>query len=321
MKRFRNCIVLTLFCIFLLCQSVSAADLIPGGQLIGMELRDNTVTIAAFDEELGSAAKAAGLKVGDKILSIDKTPVHCAEDVRKTLTCSDGQVDVSVLRDGKTKTVKLSPAITTDGPRLGLYLKQGLTGVGTVTWYDPDSGVFGALGHGVNSADGSLLHMEEGNAYAADILAVKKGKIGQAGQLMGSLKGIQALGKLNKNTPQGIFGNLDFPLTGEAIPTASAQQIKTGPAQIRSTVKGDQVQEYSVEILKIYPNSNCTGRNMLLKITDPALLDATGGIVQGMSGSPIIQDGKLIGAVTHVLVNDPTTGYGIFIENMLDAAA
>ncbi len=321
MKRFRNCIVLTLFCIFLLCQGVSAADLlIPGGQLIGMELRDNTVTIAAFDEELGTDAKEAGLKVGDRIVSIDNQKVHCAEDVRHALTRSDGRVDISVLREGKTKTVALSPRITTEGPKLGLYLKQGLTGVGTVTWYDPDSGAFGALGHGVNNKDGTLLHMEEGNAYASGILAVKKGKVGEPGQLMGCLKGSQVLGKLKKNTPQGIFGILDSSLPGQALPIASADEVKTGSAQIRSTVKGDQVQEYSVEILKIYPNTKSGCRNMLLKITDPALLEATGGIVQGMSGSPIIQNGKLIGAVTHVLVNDPTMGYGIFIENMLSAA-
>ena len=137
---------------------------------------------------------------------------------------------------------------------------------------------------------------------------------------MGTLTDRQPIGALSKNTAQGVFGKLDIQVSGEAIPVAEADQIHTGHATIRSTVGDSQVQEYSVEILKIYANSAATGRNMLLKVTDPRLLETTGGIVQGMSGSPLVQDGKLIGAVTHVLVNDPTMGYGIFIENMLEAA-
>ena len=129
------------------------------------------------------------------------------------------------------------------------------------------------------------------------------------------------IGNITKNTPQGIFGVTKTGWEGEALPVAESSEIKTGAAVIRSTVAGSTVQEYSVEILKIYPTSRGGGRNLLIKVTDPELLKITGGIVQGMSGSPIIQNGKLIGAVTHVLVNDPTTGYGIFIENMLDAAA
>ncbi len=322
MKQIVNRIALMLMCVFLLCQTVSAAELlIPGGQLIGLDLKDNTVTVTAFDETLGANAKTAGLKVGDKITKIDDKTIQSAEDVRNALIRSDGQVDVSVLRDGKAKTLTLRPNITTDGPRLGVYLKQGVTGVGTVTWYDPDTGAFGSLGHGVNGSGGELMHMQSGNVYPASILSVKKGAVGEPGQLMGSFQGSGPVGVLSKNSEQGVFGKIDAPVEGEAIPVASADQIKTGPAVIRSTVRDSQVQEYSVEILKIYPSSRSTGRNMLLKITDPALLDTTGGIVQGMSGSPIIQDGKLVGAVTHVLVNDPTTGYGIFIENMLDAAA
>jgi len=322
MKRMANRIALTFLSIFLLCQSVCAAEfLIPGGQLIGLELGDNTVTIAAFDETLGTQARAAGLQVGDKITQIDDKTVTCAEDIRQALQCSDGQVDITILRSGKMKTLKLSPKITAEGPRLGVYLKQGITGVGTVTWYDPESGKFGALGHGVNAANGQLLHMQGGKAYRASVLSVKKGAAGDPGQIFGSLNGSQPIGKLSKNTVQGVFGTADESWQGQALPIASASQIKTGAAVIRSTVNDSAVQEYSVEILKIYPTARSGGRNMLLKVTDPALLEATGGIVQGMSGSPIIQDGKLVGAVTHVLVNDPTTGYGIFIEDMLAAAA
>ena len=321
MKRIAKRIALTVAFIFILCQNVSAAEfLIPGGQLIGLELGDHTVTIAAFDDTLGASARAAGLKVGDKITRIDTQTVQCAEDIRQALRCSDGQVDISILRDGKAKTLKLSPQITTEGPRLGVYLKQGVTGVGTVTWYDPDSGRFAALGHGVNTSGGNLLNMREGRAYNATVLSVKKGVAGEPGQLLGSLNSDEPIGNLSKNTLQGVFGTADQSWQGEALPIASAAEIRTGSATIRSTVQDSMVQEYSVEILKIYPTAKSSGRNMLLRITDSALLQTTGGIVQGMSGSPLVQDGKLIGAVTHVLVNDPTMGYGIFIENMLEAA-
>ena len=308
--------------IYAFSSGVSAASLlIPGGQVIGLELRDGTVTVASFDETLGAAARAAGLKEGDRILRIDNTTISCAEDIRKALTCSNGQISATVLRGNKQKILTLSPASTKDGPRLGVYLKQGTTGIGTVTYYDPESADFAALGHSVNSANGAVLQLREGSVFPAKVQSVKKGAVGTPGQLCGALTGSDPSGTIAKNTIQGIFGSLDTAVTGTALPVATAADVHTGKATIRSTVEDNTLQEYSVEILKIYPNRTDRCRNMLLKVTDPALLEATGGIVQGMSGSPIIQDGKLVGAVTHVLVNDPTMGYGIFIENMLDAAA
>lgn len=322
MKKFINRTGILLIWLFLLTVTVSAADmLIPVGQVVGLELEDNTVTIAAFDEALGDAAQKAGLKVGDRILKVNGHIICTAEDVRYALDRSDGTVELSVLRNKKSETVRFSPGITPDGPKLGLYLKQGVTGIGTVTWYDPDTGNFGTLGHGVNNPRGELLKMVSGTAYKASVVSVRKGSCGEPGQLMGALKDAKPLGNLYKNCEQGVFGNTQSGWNGPLLPVGTAKDVKAGPACIRATVQGDTVQEYSVEILKVYPNTGVTGRNMLLHITDPALLNITGGIVQGMSGSPIIQDGKLIGAVTHVLVNDPTTGYGIFIENMLDAAA
>ena len=322
MKKFLNRTVLTLVCVWLLTVSASAVRmLVPGGQVVGLELGDNTVTVAAFDGDVGEAAQKAGLKVGDRIVSMNGQTIHNAADVRKALDCSDGTVEMTVMRNKKSVSFRLTPAITANGPKIGVYLKQGVTGVGTVTWYDPDSGTFGTLGHGVNNARGELLHMVYGSAYPASVVSVRRGACGDPGQLMGTLKGSQPIGALYKNTSQGVFGTTELGWTGEPLPVGQADQIRTGPAIIRSTVHGDTVQEYSVEILKVYPHSGPSGRNMLLQITDPDLLKTTGGIVQGMSGSPIIQDGKLVGAVTHVLVNDPTTGYGIFIENMLDAAA
>ena len=322
MKKILNRTSLLIVCVWLLSVSVSAVKmLIPVGQVVGLELCDNTVTISSFDEELGASAKQAGLQVGDRITEVNGHAIHTAEDIRYALDRSDGTVEMTVIRNRKTDTVRFAPSITKEGPKLGIYLKQGVTGVGTVTWYDPDTGKFGTLGHGVNNARGELLKMVSGTAYKATVVSVRKGACGEPGQLMGALQDAKPLGTLYKNCAQGVFGQTETGWSGESLPVGTAKDVKTGPAIIRSTVQGDMPQEYSVEILKVYPNASTSGRNILLHITDQRLLDATGGIVQGMSGSPIIQDGKLVGAVTHVLVNDPTTGYGIFIENMLDAAA
>ena len=321
MKKFLNRMGLYLILLCFVTVGAYAQSLVPGGQVIGLELGDNTVTIAAFDEKIGTDAQKAGLQVGDRIVSINGKAVHTAADVRYAMERSEGVVEVTIQRNKKSDTLRITPVVTQDGPKLGVYLKQGVTGIGTVTWYDPETGNFGTLGHGVNNPRGELLTLISGNAYKANVVSVRKGAAGNPGQLMGALQDSTPIATLYKNTSRGVFGNTKTGWEGEALPLATAKEIHTGKATIRSTVQGNTVQEYSVEILKVYPNAGANGRNILLKVTDPALLEATGGIVQGMSGSPIIQDGKLIGAVTHVLVNDPTTGYGIFIENMLDAAA
>ena len=286
MKKHCNRAVITLLFLWLLTLSVSAAGkLVPVGQVVGLELADNTVTIAAFDGELGVETEKAGLKVGDRILKVNGQPIHKIADVRHALERSDGTVQLQIQRNKKETKISVSPAITPDGPKLGVYLKQGITGVGTVTWYDPDTGKFGTLGHGVNSPGGELLQMQTGSAFQATVVSVRKGLIGKPGQLMGSLQGGTPLGTLYKNTEQGVFGTTETGWEGEALTTG---QAKVGKAVIRSTVNGDTVQEYSVEILKVYPKANASGRNILLHITDPDLLEITGGIVQGMSGSPII---------------------------------
>ena len=321
MKRLCNCIVFTIIFTFLPIGARAAQLLIPGGQVIGLQLQNDTVTVAAFDDTLGSCAKEAGLCVGDEILTINGQSIHSAGDVRSALEKNGEPVSLTIRRDARTKTFHVTPRITADGPRLGVYLKQGISGIGTVTWYDPQTGIFGTLGHGVNDTHGKLAALTSGSAFPAEVISVIKGTCGNPGQLKGNADTLTVCGSLLRNTPQGVFGTCQKMCRSEPLPVADYTEICTGPATIRSTVSGTAVQEYSVEILKIYPEDKPDGRNFLLKVTDPALLSATGGIVQGMSGSPIIQSGKLVGAVTHVLVNDPTRGYGIFIENMLDAAA
>ena len=318
MKRILRSVFYTILIITVLPARTLAAELIPVGQLIGLQLRSDTLTVAAYDDSLGSASRDTGLKIGDELLSIDGEAVSSPEDVRSAISDSE-TVSLKVRRSGKVTTLRLTPCPTEDGPRLGIYLRQGISGIGTVTFYDPSTGLFGTLGHGVSDSSGQILPMKTGSAFAAEVLSVKKGKTGTPGQLKGEAG--QILGPLLRNTPQGVFGKVSKPFSGKPLPTAAYSEIRPGTAHIRSTVCGGGVQEYSVEILKIYPEDRKDGRNFLLRVTDETLLQTTGGIVQGMSGSPIIQDGKLVGAVTHVLVNDPTRGYGIFIENMLDAAS
>jgi len=285
MKNLTRYIASAVVWLWLLPLSVFAKDLIPVGEVVGLELRDDTVTIAAFDEALGAGSKASGLAVGDKIISVDNRKICCAEDVRTALEQSKGSVLITVFRNGKEKKVRLMPEITPEGPKLGIYLRQGVTGIGTVTFYDPDSGTFGTLGHGVNNASGQLLELNRGNAYQARVMTVRKGKSGDPGQLMGSIESRTPIGTLLSNTNQGVFGTSQTGWSGQAIPVARAQEIRTGEATILSTVTGNEVREYSVEILKIYPRSKLAGRNLLVKITDPALLQTTGGIVQGMGVS------------------------------------
>lgn len=320
MKRIRNWTAAILI-IFLLPVSARAAEmLVPVGKLIGLQLRSDTVTVAAFDDALGYGARDAGLKIGDQILRVNDCPIRDAKDVAQALE-GESYARLTVLRGSKQQELRIPLQTTPDGQRLGVFLRQGVGGIGTVTWYDPETGVFGALGHGVSDSSGGLLRMTGGSVYDAVVESVKKGKCGTPGQLRGCADTPAPCGELFRNTSQGVFGKTDRSWEGTAVPVAQFQEVTPGPAAIRSTIQGGAPQEYSVEILKIYPQDRPDGRNFLLKVTDPRLLETTGGIVQGMSGSPIIQDGKLVGAVTHVLVKDPTLGYGIFIENMLDAAA
>ena len=321
MKNLTRRFIIAIVFICILTTGVFASDyLIPVGRVVGLDLSSGTVTVAAFDDHL-SAAKDAGLQPGDQILSINGAHIACAGDVRRALDHSQGAVNLVINREGTEKAIHLEPQITNEGPRLGVFLRQGITGIGTVTWFDPDTGAFGTLGHGVSDAKGCLLKMTGGKVYPATVASVQKGKAGAPGQLKGAIAGDTLLGTVSINAQQGVFGTVGRPWEGEAIPTAAWEEIHTGDAAIRSTVTEGAPRDYSVEILKIYSKTKADGRNFLIRVTDPALLEATGGIVQGMSGSPIIQDGKLVGAVTHVLVNDPTRGYGIFIENMLDAAS
>ena len=227
--------------------------------------------------------------------------------------------DLQVSRSGDSVTLSVEPEPNEQGVYcIGAWIRDSMAGIGTMTYYDPKSGEFGALGHGITDVDTALLMpFSNGSILPSTVKAVKKGEVGSAGELRGDFDLTCQLGELYANTSSGIFGAMEPNAElGEAVSVGMAQ---AGPASIRSNVQGDEVKEYHVEILKVSGSAR-DGRDLLLSVTDPALMEATGGIVQGMSGSPILQDGKLVGAVTHVLLSDPTKGYGILIDHMLDAA-
>ena len=291
--------------------------LVPGGSTVGIKLYSKGVVVTGF--ELDSAAKEAGLKKGDVVLAVDGELLHTIQSLRESL--NEDRVTLTVLRKGKKERIVVEPDVTGEGRKIGAYVRDSVAGIGTVTYYDPETGAFGALGHGVNDMDADiLLPLDAGVVVSSSVIEVKKGKIGEPGELKGAFDVHKILGPVEHNTDLGIFGKMKEPMSGEPLPVAQVTEIRTGPASILSNVEGTNVQTYSVEILKIYPHNGGSGKDMLIRVTDENLLAQTGGIVQGMSGSPIIQDGKLIGAVTHVLVDNPTKGYGIFIENMLKTA-
>ncbi len=291
--------------------------LIPGGEPIGLDLELKGVSVVELANDIPAKA---GLRCGDLICMADGAEISTVEELARAVQGSGGRTMVfTVLRNGEEKTLKLSPIATSEGWKLGVYVRDRLKGIGTVTYYEED-GDFGALGHGVSGGESSsLLPLRGGKVAPSEVASVVKGEAGTPGCLRGAWQKDASCGRVERNTPQGIFGTMTKGPEG-ALPVGEAATVCKGPAQIRSTVHGREVRTYTVEICEIH-HTDTHDRNLLLRITDPALLNTTGGIVQGMSGSPIIQNGKLIGAVTHVLIDDPTMGYGIFIENMLDAAS
>ena len=304
--------------------------LVPMGNAVGIKLFSDGVLVVGLsgvetDAGAQSPGKACGLKTGDVITHINGSEVDTIEQVQAVLQeQGDGQLTIQAVRSDKAMQLTVQAVENKDGVKqLGVWLRDSMAGIGTVTFYDPGTGLFAALGHGVNDTDtATLMPLASGSIMPASVVEVKKGLPGQPGELRGQFELTKDLGTLYANTERGVFGRsqeLSSPMGRRPMEIAERAEVKTGKATILSNVRGNEVEEFEVELVCVDRGSSGT-RNMLLKVTDPELLAITGGIVQGMSGSPIIQDGKLVGAVTHVLVNDPTRGYGIFIENMLDAA-
>ena len=308
--------------------ALSPGDLLtPVGRAVTIELCTEGVIVAGLGQvETGegerSPAREAGIRVGDRITAVNGRPIRTGEEfLRAVEELADKTVYLTVCRNGADVVFGVEPVTGEDGAEyLGLWLRSSISGIGTVTFQDPLSGVYGALGHGVcMENEQSLTPVSGGMIGPASISDVVKGEKGAPGELVGVPENGEMLGSVEQNTDTGIFGRARI-MDGEALPAAEEGEIRTGEATIRCNVQGQTVEDYTVEIVSIHPAAS-DGRQLALKVTDERLLSLTGGIVQGMSGSPILQNGKLVGAVTHVLVEDPTRGYGVCIDRMLSAAA
>ena len=297
--------------------------LVPVGASVGIHIEtDGLLVIGMAAEDGVSPAWEAGIREGDLLTHVGAERVTTAQELREALSDCGEAVAVRFLRDGKEMQATVKPAPGEDGaPELGVWLRSGISGIGSMTWYDPTDGSFAALGHGVSDPDtGVLLPLRQGYIGRGAVETVTKGVPGTPGEVRGSL-GLEApCGVIALNEAAGIFGQLtggmpELP-SEAAIPVCPESEILCGDAEIYSDVSG-QRERYSAKILRVYRDDGC--RDLLLQITDPRLISLTGGIVQGMSGSPIVQNGRLIGAVTHVLVSDPLKGYGVSAEAMLKA--
>lgn len=311
---------------------VSDSVVVPGGNTIGVRINTEGLTVLKCEEftninsEVVRPYENADIKKGDIIKKINNEEIYNVNDfIEKVQKFGDKPLNLEILRGDEENLVTITAAKDEiDGLyKLGVWVREITSGVGTVTFIDPVSKTFGALGHGISDMGGtSLLNVRDGNAYPAVILSIVKGRKGTPGELKGAIREDELFGTITKNTSTGIYGIV----TGKdledsrKIQVALTQEIEVGPATILSNITGDEVKEYDIYIEKVNRQST-ESKSMLIRVTDEELISKTGGIVQGMSGSPILQNGKIIGAVTHVLVNDPTKGYGIFIETMLEEAS
>ena len=300
-----------------------AQELIVGGQAVGIRIRTEGVLVsgvAAVETAEGSRSPAeeAGIREGDRILRADGREVHTAAELIDAVSARQGEpLELTLRREDQTLRLTVRPARSTEEQwMLGLWLRDAVTGIGTVTFCDPESGTYGALGHSITDEfSGLAVVPEEGSITEAEILSISPGAAGTPGALNGNFSGGRVLGSVESNSSCGIYGTASVLPEGRM---AEVGEFRTGPATILATVNGREIREFAVRITRIYRDG--AGRHVMLSVTDPQLCELTGGIVQGMSGSPILQDGKLVGAVTHVFVNDPTRGYGISIQDMLAAA-
>lgn len=289
---------------------------IPLGKAVGIKLFAEGALVVAVEN-------SAVLQKGDLLLQLDGETVSSTEKVQSILEENgEDALTMTVQRGTQIITLRDTPRQGSDGVwRLGVWIRDSMAGVGTLTYYDPASGTYAALGHGITDVDtAQLMTLHSGAVMPTTIRAVNRGTPGAPGELKGDFSIQRDVGSLTANTQKGIFGavaDAGF-FAGEAMAVAAPNEVVCGEATILTTVSGDETRAYSIAIRRVY-ESGRDGRDMLIEVTDPDLLSITGGIVQGMSGSPIIQNGKLIGAVTHVLIDSPQKGYGIFIENMMAA--
>lgn len=293
---------------------------IPGGMPFGIKIRSEGVMVVSVEE--GSPAKNAGIRAGDVIMSVNGDKVTTNAEISEKIQCSSEETTVVFRRNDIEISVRLTPDSSGGELKVGAWVRDSAAGIGTLTYYDPESGTFGGLGHAVSDVTtGEAVPLGKGEITQAQIYDVIRGKEGCAGELCGIILPNTDIGEISGNCSSGVFGKLHEPLCGETVPVAFRQEVQPGAATILTTLDGSTPKEYSIEIERINLLDLNGSKAMVIKITDSELLNKTGGIVRGMSGSPILQNGMLAGAVTHVLVNDPTRGYAVFAETMLEGGS
>lgn len=310
---------------------IPSIQLRPSGHSIGVRLSEHGVVIVGLDSVQTNAgevspARDSGFKVGDILVGVNGIELSSLEHASQILE-REGQpgreLQCDVIRNGEKLALKIAPVYDERAKknRVGLLLRDTAAGVGTMTFYHPGTGIFGALGHMITDETGSnAVDLGAGSIVDAKIISIEPGQRGKPGEKKGSFdQGEQPLGRIYSNTSLGIFGKLAREPEEEmaALPLGFKHQVKTGKAEILTVIEGSKVERFTIEIEKVFVQNRSASKGMVVRVTDPRLLEASGGIVQGMSGSPIIQDGKLIGAITHVFINEPTRGYGCFAEWMV----
>ena len=310
----------------------TAKEVYVSGDAVGIYMQTKGVLIIDTGEILSESGETEEpardiVKPGDYIVAFNQNRIQCKQDLLEDLADLDGEsVTLKVRRGKETIPLSLTPVKDEEGKyKLGIWVRDDTQGIGTLTYVD-EEGRFGALGHGISDVDtGELLSIADGNLYDAQILGIRKGEKGNPGELSGLIRyeAGNILGEISENRKNGIFGTMEASqlknMNLEKVPIGYKQDLKTGPASVFCCTDGE-VKEYAAEITRIDLNHEDSNKSFVIQITDKELLEKTGGIVQGMSGSPVLQNGKLFGAVTHVFVQDSTSGYGIFIENMMDVA-
>ena len=308
-------------------------EVYPGGISIGVKINNKGALVVGYSdisthEGLSeSPGKVAGIELGDIIEEVNGENIEtCSDLISKVKTCRNDEMTVKILRGNSEITKKVSLIKEDNEYKIGLWVRDSTAGIGTLTFYDKDSKTFGALGHPITDGDTNVsFNIKSGTLLRSSVLSIKKGERGNPGEIKGLfINENKSIGNIEKNTNSGIYGDgsvaLINPNFNKATTVAYRDEIKEGHAQIITTVEDGGAKAYDIEILKLLPQDEPGSKSMIIKIVDPVLLEKTGGIVQGMSGSPIIQNGKIIGAVTHVLINKPDVGYGIYIEWMLQDA-
>lgn len=305
--------------------------IIPVGNIAGVKLYTSGVLVVGMSEIEGNDSKKykpyenTGIKEGDTIIKIDDKEISTTEDLIKTVNMSNGEdIKVKFIHQEETKECSMTPVRTNNSEyKLGLWVRDSAAGVGTVTFYEPSTKTFGALGHGITDIDtNELINISSGEFITTRILNITKGESGEPGKIQGTVENQKNIGTISKNSKFGIYGKVDNLASlnidkSKEVEVALRDEIKTGKATILCSLDNGQPKEYEIEIQKIYKENNYDNKSMQIKVTDQRLIDKTGGIIQGMSGAPILQNGKFVGAVTHVLVNNPLEGYAVFGDIML----